>query len=196
MINLFVNIDNKEVATLLKELPITIRQKAPQVVAEAGAELTRVHIDGISRARHRSRSPRDFYQAAANSVIQQVVSDGAEISIPHIGFALRYHGGTVRPSGRISLITGRPIRRLAIPLSGSPAEGKTPGDFDNVFVVKGKKKGTAFLAGKKGRGLIRLLFALVEKTEHKADHSILPTEAEYQTAAEKAIQTLINEVNR
>jgi hypothetical protein len=96
----------------------------------------------------------------------------------------------------VSLITGRPIKRLAIPLSGSEAEGKTPGEFKNAFVVKGRRRGSLLLAGKKGNGMIGLLFALVEKTEHKADKSILPEERDYQSAVEKSLNKLIDEVSK
>lgn len=194
MIEMFVNIDNAQVQQLIKDLPAAIRRDVPLVVASAGAELTRSHITGIARSRHRPRVRNNFYQDAADSVISKQVADGAEISIPHVGFALRYEGGTIRPSGRISLVTGKPIKKLAIPIKGSPAEGRSPGEFSGVFVIKGKRKGTAFLAGKKSNGMIGLLFALVAKTEHNPDPSILPTDAQYQTAAMEAIAELLNEV--
>jgi len=195
MIEFFVNQNNREVKELLIKLSAALRSDAPAIIAETGAKLTRSHITGIARSRHRSRAPRNFYQDAADSVVSRVVTDGAEISIPHIGFALRYHGGTVRPSGRISAITGRPIKRLAIPFSGSEAEGKNPGDFDNVFFVKGRN-GKGFLAAKKGSGMIGMLFALVLKTEHDPDPSILPKDSDYQTNAEHALNALIKEVTR
>ena len=196
MIELMVNIDNREVAKLLKALPERYRQHAPMVVAEAGAELTRAHLSTVATTRHRSFSRHNYYADAARSVVSKTVPEGAEIAIPHVGFALRYEGGTVVPSGRISLITGRPIRKLAIPLKGSPAEGKTPGEFGELFVIKGRKRGTAFLAGKKSNGMIGLLFGLYDKTKHTADASILPTEGAYQAASEAAVNTLINEVTR
>jgi len=194
MIELFVNIDNKEVAALLKKLPQALRDDAPAMIGQIGAKLTKKHITGIARSRHRSGSPRNFYQKAADAVVSDVVTDGAEITIDHTGFALRYHGGRVEPSGRTSLITGRPIRRLTIPIKGSEAEGKTAGDFDDMFAIKGRRSGTAFLAGKKSNGMIGLLFALVKYTDHDPDPSILPTDADYQAAATDGIGKLLNEV--
>jgi len=193
MLKIIVNSD--AVTELFSKLYGAAAEKGTEVVAEAAAELTRTHIDGIAGKRHRSRSPRNYYAEAAASVIREWDDNTATVSIPHAGFALRYYGGTVRPSGRTSLITGKPIRRLAIPISGSPAEGKTPGDFKDIFFLK-SKKGNGLLAQDKGNGLISVLFSLHDKTEHEEDKSILPTDAEYDAAVVKAIETLIEEQDR
>ncbi len=191
-----VIVNTEEITALFSRLHGAAEKDAPRVVAESAAELTRRHLEGVASRRHRSHVKRNYYLEARDSVVHDHDGSSAWVEIPHVGFALRYYGGTVRPSGRVSAITGRPIKRLAIPLSGSEAEGKTPGDFDDAFVIKGRRKGTALLAGRKGNGMIGLLFALVKKTEHKADLSVLPTASEYNNAAVEALETLIQEQDK
>lgn len=193
MLDVIVN--SNEITDLISRLYGAAEADAPLVIATAASDRTKAHLKGVSSKRHRAGSIRDYYADAAESVEPQVDGRTAAIEISHTGFALRYYGGTVRPSGRISAVTGRPIKRLAIPIKGSEAErgGKHPGDFDDMFFIKGRKQGTGFLAGKKSNGMIGLLFGLYVKTEHKADKSILPTTAEYNDAAVEALEQLLEE---
>ena len=123
-----------------------------------------------------------FWQKAAASVKGTSTATDATVSITHRGVALQYYGGKVKPSGRISSVTGRPITRLASPLDAS-AYGKTPGDFP---------KGSLTLIGNvlarmpKGGGFGTALFALVRSVTIKKHPDVLPTEAEIGAAAVNA----------
>lgn len=62
-----------------------------------------------------------FWGAAKRSVNPPVIRDNkATIDITHIGVRLQWLGGTVKPSGRKSEVTGRRIKSLLIPFRDSP----------------------------------------------------------------------------
>lgn len=166
-----------------------------EIVAEAAAETTRGHLLELHAARHRGVTQRSFYLRAAEAVVADASKDGARVQIDHAGLALRFYGGRVYPSGRTSLITGKPIRRIAVPKEGSEAEGKTPYDFRgrvSLIITKRKK---AFLGKEEADGSFTPLFWLVEMTKHEKDPTVLPTDDTLADAAEEAIDEYIQEVS-
>lgn len=58
------------------------------------------------------------------------------VTIARRGFRYQVKG-TIRPSGRLSLITGKPITRLAIPISPK-AHGKNPSKLGPLFLLRSK----------------------------------------------------------
>lgn len=73
---------------------------------------------------------RYFWPQAAESVEKPVITgDTATVSIAKRGVRLQWKGGTVRPTGKTSEITGKPTRALLIPLPGSPLRGRMLGDI-------------------------------------------------------------------
>jgi len=197
MMTVSLSQDDSDVQALLERLGRAVAdgRAMNRVVAEAGADATREHLRGLSRSRHRAVVAHNFYGRAADAVVGSAQQDGAEISIAHEGLRLRWLGGRVFPSGRTSLVTGKPIRKLAIPLSGSPAEGKAVGEFrDLTLVVTRRKK--AFLAQRKSRGALTFLFVLKEMTKHDPDPSVMPTDDAYRTSALHALDVFVEEVSR
>lgn len=194
MIDISVNLDERGLRGFVRSLQWALQgPEASEVVGEACADLTRDHLRGLSARRHRSGLPHSFYARAADAVVSEPVRNGAAVTISHEGLALRYYGGTVRPSGRVSLVTGRPITRLAIPKKGSGAEGKTPGDYKDLFVIASRRSGKAVLAGRKPGGKVGILFALVKSTRHTADKGVMPADADYERAASDALDELLTE---
>jgi hypothetical protein len=196
VIAMSVSYDDAEVRAMLARLEAGLGGlPANRVVAEAGADTTREHLRKLSRTRHRGGVAHNFYGRAADAVVSRAVVNGALVAIPHEGLALRYFGGTVRPSGRVSLVTGKPIRKLAIPLSGTKAEGRTPGEFDNLRLVVTKAK-KAFLAQSAANGMLSILFVLKKETTHKADAGVLPADDDYREGALRALDIYIEEAAR
>lgn len=194
MLTLDVNMDDTNVRQLLASVAASVSpESCATVAAEAGADTVRTHFVKLSRNRHRQGQRIDFYLQASDSVIRETHGDEALIKIPHTGIAQRYYGGIIRPSGRPSRITGQPIQRLAIGLSGSPGEGHVPADFNDLFLIVKKKQGTdkgaAFLARRSETG-IQFLFVLLSQVRQSADTSILPTDSELLDAAAEAILDL------
>lgn len=194
MLTLDVNTDDTSVRELLAAVSATVSpESCATVVAEAGADTVRAHFVKLSRARHRPAQRINFYLQASDSVIRETNGTEALIKIPHTGIAQRYYGGTIKPSGRPSKITGQPITRLAVGLSGTPGEGHVPADFNDLFLIVKKKqgndKGAAFLARRSQSG-IQVLFVLLTQVRQAADTTILPTNSELLDNAAEAILDL------
>lgn len=195
MISLAVQVDDKELKKLVKKLPKAMRGAAAnEVMAESAAEVTREHLRSLHNTRHRPGFSKSFYISAADAVVSLSDDNSAVVDIPHTGLALRYYGGDVYPSGKTSLITGQPIRRLAIPKEGSEAEGKTPYDFRGSVELVVTKRKKAFLAKKDSEGELSPLFWLVKKAHHEEDKTVLPTDEALQKAASEALNEMIMEV--
>ncbi len=195
MITVKVNVKANEVTGLIRRLNIAFSgNTAGRVVGEACADTTRDHFLRLAGERHRPGLPRNYYLRAADAVVSEPINGGARVSVAHTGLALRYHGGTVLPSGRISLVTGRPIRALAVPVGGSEAEGKTPGEFQGLFVLSPKKSDKAVLADRAPDGMVRILFRLIKKSHHTPDPSVLPSDSDYEKGATSALEELVQEI--
>lgn len=116
------------------------------------------------------------------------------------GVRLHYHGGTVRPSGRPSEVTGRPTRSLFIPLKNSPSakRGETlaetlkkmPGYEVRVVPALSPGRGCPCLvAVKKGKRQDKYVWLgrLVKQTRHKPDKTVLPEPAVMRKSAMMAV---------
>ncbi len=148
-----------------------------------------------------------FYGQAAEST-QVEASDGeAVVSIRKRGMALRYYGGVVRPSGKTSEVTGKPIRSLSVPVVkglppiaeyGSPLAfiprrggGATVGylvEGERYTVARGKRKGQQAVRPV-GNG--SLMYVLRRQTTHEPDAKVLPTMEALTTAARMAAEAYL-----
>lgn len=193
MLTLNVNIADATVQRTLSATAAVTPADCSRVAAEAGADTVRANFAQLASRRHRPRQRINYYLQAADSVIREVHGSQALIRIPHTGIAQRYYGGIIRPTGRPSKVTGKPVQKLAIGLSGSPAAGHTPADFTDLFLVVRKpqagSKGGAYLARRKNSG-IEFLFVLLSQVSQSADSTVLPPETRLASAAAEAILDL------
>lgn len=198
MLNILVNTEDGDIAEFLRSLPERLTgEGANAMVAEAAADKVREHFQKLHDTRHRGVTAKSFYLSALDSVEQTATAEEAKVIIPHTGAALRYYGGRVEPSGKISLITGKPITHLAIPRKGSEAEGKTPADYKGQDLELGFGKKSLYLGKREGESKkLTPLFWLVEGSDHKEDKSVLPTDDELVEASEEAIGEYLEEVKR
>ncbi len=100
------------------------------------------------------------------------------VTITRRGFRYQVKGGTLRASGRLSMVTGKPITRLAIPIHAK-AHGMNPSELGPLFVLRGKDENRAYLARTTGRGKnakLELLYVLKRSVTHKPDPTLLPDE--------------------
>ena len=103
----------------LNRLPLApaIRTEMVADVARAARQAVR---DSFQSMLDRTQS-QGFWGKAKRSVNPPVIRDNkATIDITHIGVRLQWLGGTVKPSGRKSEVTGRRIKSLLIPFRDSP----------------------------------------------------------------------------
>lgn len=194
MLTLNVNMADAKVRETLAAVSEKLSpESCAAAAAEAGADVVRDHFITLARSRHRSGQRINYYLQAADSVIREPSGGTALIRVPHTGIAQRYFGGTVYPSGRISAVTGKPIRRLAIGLSGTPGEGHVPADFAGLFCIPSDDGEKAVLARESGGG-VQALFALVPKAVQHADSSVLPADDALLDAAAQSILDLYEAV--
>ncbi len=110
----------------LNRLPLApaIRTEMVADVARAARQAVR---DSFQSMLDRTQS-QGFWGAAKRSINPPVIRDNkATIDITHIGVRLQWLGGTVKPSGRKSEVTGRRIKSLLIPFKDSPPAPALPG---------------------------------------------------------------------
>lgn len=183
-----VAMSTKGVEELRKLFASVSPSEACLLVAEAAAEQTRGHLTEVASQRHRSRSRTNFYQRASESVLGESDDGSATITIPHVGMSLRYYGGVVKPSGKVSLATGKPIRKLAIPVEGSEGEVKTTSEFKDIFFCLTKDKKALLVSKQYGP-----VFHLVDKAEMTPDKTVLPSSDSYILASLEVIQEYVQE---
>lgn len=164
---------------------VTPEQKEEVLYSAAG------RVRSLVEDHFRARPSRRFWKEAADSVKVEPGKNGTvNINIYKHGVHLRYAGGTVKPSGQISDLTGRPIRSLLIP--GPRTAMRTQG-LDLYDVVKDPRRvhtiknhaGRVYLvedAEQEGQKM-RYLGRLVKRTTHNPDPTVMPTELAMREAA-------------
>jgi len=154
------------------------RQEMNEVIAEAASTVVFDHLIELNQSRSNSLGGKraNFYANAAESITTKATSRKAEIAITEQGFALRYYGGTVRPTKAKALAI--PARSEAYGLS--PREPAVP-DL-SIFYFKGQ---SAFAGLQDEEG--RVWYWLTKKTEHDPDPSVLPSPDSLETAAADAL---------
>ncbi len=94
---------------------VTPEQKEEILYAAAG------RVRSLVEEHFRARKSRRFWKEAADSVQVEPGNNGTlNVQIFKRGVHLRYAGGTVKPTGQISELTGKPIKSLLIPGPRTP----------------------------------------------------------------------------
>ena len=175
---------------------VTPEQKEDILNAAAGRvrSLLEGHFDGLPSRR--------FWKEAADSVQVEPGKNGTvNINIYKRGVHLRYAGGTVKPSGQISELTGKPIKSLLIPGPRTPM--RTQG-LDLYDVVKDPRRvhtiknhaGRIYLVEdveQEGQKM-RYLGRLVKQTRHSPDPTVLPSEQAMQEAAAAGANFILKDI--
>ena len=174
--------------TLVKFSGLTGEAVAAQSVNPA-RELTADHFFAYGTA-HPNRfkvTPTGYWNKAGQATKSSSSGDTINIIVDEKGtpglVGVRRHytgGGTIKPSGRISEITGKPIQYLTIPINGA-AHGKTVAMMRSLGVVY--RKGSAlFLApqGAKRSDSDPAIFALKKSIGPQTPNpAIIPTPQQY-----------------
>ena len=103
-----------------------------------------------------------------------------DVDVP--GVSRAYHDIDIIPRNR---------QYLTIPMHRE-AFGKKAPDFNDLFVVKKKKDGKAFLARNDG-GNLAMMFFLAKHVHQRMDTSIMPTDNELASVAMSRLSRLLNE---
>lgn len=146
-----------------------------------------------------------------------------QIGVYQRGVRLQYQGGTVRPTGKPSEVTGKPTKSIFIPRQDGPIRAKGDSLFeflrgragaDTVRAIKRKGSGKVFLVmdmeerhatpyvTKTGKirnryntvTPLRILGSLVKQATVPAHPQVLPSKDELHAAATEAAQVTLNKV--
>jgi hypothetical protein len=160
------------------------------IVARTGATVYRSHFESLAAERHRSSVKavaHNFYAEAARSTIGTASGTTAFITVSApVGLRQRLQGGDIKAVNSFALF---------IPLPGTPAEGRTPGDFTDQLVIiynRTTKRGVAKEKGRDGR----VLFALRDMVSQQPDPSVVPTTTELSDAFRTAIAKRLQSVSK
>lgn len=160
------------------------RKQLHEDMAMGVEALVRKHLrEGPATRRNRfGATSTGFYQRVIDSVSARATSTQGTVSIVERGFALRLHGGTVKPTRK---------QWLTIP-AVAEAHGK------RVREVGGGYAKQRWVFGSGGRPTAiaekstgRVLFWLTKITTHHADPSLLPTESKMGEAAARIVRMTI-----
>lgn len=174
---------------------VTPEQKEEVLYSAAGS------VRSLLEEHFRARPSRRFWKEAADSVHVEPGSNGTlNVAVYKRGVRLRYEGGTVKPTGKISELTGKPIRSLLIPGPRTPM--RTQG-LDLYDVVKDPRRvhtiknhaGRVYLvedAEQEGQKM-RYLGRLVKSTTHEPDPTVMPTEQAMREAARAGAEHVLKD---
>ena len=175
-------------------LTITIPPAQLRDVLPSEQELAQAAGRGVSNAVKRHLVERDargrsdglprtgYYGDAASGVTTEVSGNRAVVTIHKEGVALHYYGGVVYPTD---------AKALAIPKSPATA-GKRPAEADpdrTKFALvwpKGKTTGTL-----RDKETDEVVYLLVPKATIPEDKTILPTDAELESAGMSAMEAIL-----
>ena len=103
-----------------------------------------------------------------------------DVDVP--GVSRAYHDIDIRPRNR---------QYLTIPMHRE-AFGRSAADFNDLFLVKKKKDGSAFLAKNDG-GNLSMMFFLAKSVHQRRDSKIMPSDSEMASVAMSRLSRLLNE---
>jgi len=153
-----------------------------KVVAQSAARTlekkVREHLD--------ARGGRAYWHEAAMNTTAAPAPEGGLVRIRKLGVALHFYGGTVRPTGRISRVTGKPIKRLLVPGKESPLR-RTGSELEKLGIAPeamrvASKGGRAWLLADDGAGGTMFLGTLAASVTHRPDRTVLPPDKDMADA--------------
>lgn len=177
---------------LLRALPAGLREaELGSVRKSAGGHVRKAVQKNFLELAGKTGSRKWWGKAARQTVLVQREEDGlAVVEVRQVGVRLHWKGGTVRATGRVSAVTGRPTKRLLIPFADSPlrkrdvtlAELKLP--EEEMHVITSRNGCPLLVHGKrlKTRTNLTFLGKLVPQAEFEPRAEVLPHEDVLQQA--------------
>jgi hypothetical protein len=208
-----VNIQNQAIASI-RDLQSSLVQPGAlaEIAGRSGSNTVKSWLRTLNSARaNRFGGARtNFFAKAAAATGFETSDTGATIYSETVGVLYQRYGGVIKPSGRTSSVTGKPITRLAIP-ARAEAHGKLPSDFNDLsFWTDGKghmglvqndsqqvsfgprrKDGSRKAKQGKSRGGL-IMFWLVRQASKGPDEGVLPSESLVSDAVSLALLDYTN----
>lgn len=129
--------------------------------------MIRAHLVNLEQTKpNRKGWPRlHWYAKVARSVNQQETPRGGQVLVSHVGAALRYFGGTVKPVKK---------KWLTIPMIAA-SYGKRAREFRNLFFVQFSETKAALMRIKTRGGNPEMVYLLLKKSVVKPFKGLIPT---------------------
>ena len=170
------------------------------IIGRAGVNVVRGHLFKLDASRRNRLGGRrtHYYAKAARATHYSNRADGVAVTVSHVGVALRFFGGVVRPVNR---------KYLTIP-ANAKAHGRRAREFNNLEVMIRRKGGRARAVAlverqattlrRTRKGLARgrqtggkVYFWLVRKATMPADRSVLPTDRQLLAGIEPHVDAYL-----
>lgn len=182
-----------KVRSLLAKVKKTVEHEITPVVEMAAADAVQDHLatNYVGKPNKLGGVSTGYWAAVSNGMEATHDKESVNITLRGAGLRMKYEGGIIRPTGRISSATGKPIRFLAIPMDAQ-SHGKVPAMFGKALYVGAVKEdgtgaGLFLQVGPTKSQSDPLLFWLARSATIKADKNILPPPATVQRVAGEAI---------
>jgi len=129
----------------------------------------------------------NYWASAAKAVHWKADSDGATVTVSHIGIGHHYYGGTIKPVN---------AKYLTIP-AVAKAHGRRAREFDNLSAIIFRKGSLGALVEKSKDGTRHtVVYWLVKSAAKRPDPAVLPTDREVASTALKAIKDQLRSYTR
>ena len=167
-------------------------------LAVAGEKVTHAHLRAhyVNKPNRLGGTSTNYWDRVDKSVAGETTQSGntftTSVSLSGVGLWMKYNGGIIHPSGRISTVTGKPIRYLTIPAIAE-AHGKTASEFP-FLKARGAFRdggGGVLFKPQEGSDFGTVYFILAKKAKIDADPNILPPAAAVTAEMTAAIQSAL-----
>ncbi len=174
---------------LLEDLDIGERVDFFESLSDDLEIVTREHITKASQTRHKSAArlgaqPTGYLEKIASS------AEGVRGAASPGGVRLTLQGDIFKRAFGPVTVSASKAKALTLPMRAE-AYGRRAREFNDLFVYK-SKRGQAFLARSAGKGRIEFMFMLKKSVLLPQDRGLLPSEADYLRAVEKAARRYID----
>lgn len=182
-------------------LPPSLTPQELSGVAQDSALSVAASIRKNFRALATKSKSRHFWRGALDSTeVGKTATNGvATITVSQVGVRLHWKGGTVRPTGRISDVTGKPTRALLIPFDDSPLRKRRQSlkelgySSEQIHVLKSKKGTPILVAAQEQKKKTKLIWLgkLVKQAHHEPRPEVMPDNKTLSAALQKgAVQSV------
>ena len=173
---------------------LTNRTQLHEAIASRARTLTRDHLIGLAGTRHGSAnrlgaSPSGHWAQATEKTSADFDATSATITVAHPGIGRAFHDVEIYP--------GAGKKAITIPLIAQAYNLRAASVWESqgLFVVKGKTSagsGAAVAVKRLPDGTLQPWYLLLPHVHQKQDRSLLPSNAEYQTAAKEGARDYVD----
>lgn len=169
------------------------REEVNAVVEIAAEKVVKEHLlaNYANKPNRLSAPPTGYWKQAIEAT--RVTSDdaGVTVAIEQIGIRIKYYGGVIRPSGRPSEVTGKPIRWLTIPIHMG-AHGKSIMDLGGKKRTYLQAQFVKFKPGAQAQDSDPRYFIFKKSVTIKPDPNILPPDEAIVAECVAALNSLMS----